>query len=116
MEPQFRYRAALVSVHDGDTVTVDIDLGLRIWARGQQCRLAGINAPELSTTLGKTAKQALVDKLQGKPLVVETIRDSREKYGRWLLRLHVEESHGWECVNDWMLANHYADPYDGGRR
>jgi micrococcal nuclease len=48
------YPATVVSVHDGDTCTLDLDLGFQITFR-HQCRLYGINAPELSTDEGKAA-------------------------------------------------------------
>jgi hypothetical protein len=30
------YRANVVSVYDGDTITADIDLGMKIWLRGEK--------------------------------------------------------------------------------
>ena len=57
------YPARCVSLHDGDTVTLDIDLGFDHIISGQDfagktrlaCRIYGINAPELSTDAGKVA-------------------------------------------------------------
>jgi len=57
------YPARVVNVHDGDTVTLDIDLGFDHLISGQDfdgktrlaCRVFGINAPELSTQAGKDA-------------------------------------------------------------
>ncbi len=46
-ENLYHYRAVVVSVYDGDTCTVDIDLGLNTWVRGEKLRLYRINAPEL---------------------------------------------------------------------
>ena len=46
-ENLYHYRATVVSVYDGDTCTVDIDLGLNTWVRGEKLRLYRINAPEL---------------------------------------------------------------------
>ena len=43
----YYYRARVKSVYDGDTCTVDIDLGLRVWLKGEKLRLYGINASEL---------------------------------------------------------------------
>jgi micrococcal nuclease len=42
----YHYRAKVVSVYDGDTCTVDIDLGLHAWVHNEKLRLARINAPE----------------------------------------------------------------------
>ena len=41
------YKAVITSVYDGDTCTVDIDLGLSTWIRGEKVRLYRSNAPEL---------------------------------------------------------------------
>ena len=43
----YHYRSIVVSVYDGDTCTVDIDLGLNIWTLREKIRLIRINAPEL---------------------------------------------------------------------
>jgi endonuclease YncB( thermonuclease family) len=57
------YPAKVVAIHDGDTVTFDIDLGFDHMISGLDwngksrlsCRVYGINAPELSTPAGKIA-------------------------------------------------------------
>jgi endonuclease YncB( thermonuclease family) len=57
------YPARVQTVHDGDTIYLDIDLGFDhlISARDFDghprlaCRVYGINAPELSTEAGKAA-------------------------------------------------------------
>ncbi len=57
------YRSRVVSIHDGDTITFDIDLGFGFQLNGLawdgtprwSCRVFGINAPELSTQAGKDA-------------------------------------------------------------
>ena len=41
------YKAEVVSVYDGDTITVDIDLGFNVVLRKQKIRLGGINTPEI---------------------------------------------------------------------
>lgn len=50
------YPAVVTKVHDGDTITVRIDLGWNITVE-YPCRVHGINAPELSTAAGKAAQQ-----------------------------------------------------------
>jgi endonuclease YncB( thermonuclease family) len=49
------YRGVVDLVHDGDTVNIQLDVGfdLTIYTR---VRIAGINAPELSTQAGKDAR------------------------------------------------------------
>lgn len=55
----YTYRATVQSVHDGDTITVDVDLGLGVWRRGQRVRLDGINARELGVPGGREARDNL---------------------------------------------------------
>lgn len=43
----YRYRAKVKSVYDGDTCTVDIDLGFHITLRDIKVRLYGVDTPEL---------------------------------------------------------------------
>ena len=43
----YEYRATVISVYDGDTITVDIDLGFGIVLRKQKLRLYGLNTPEV---------------------------------------------------------------------
>ena len=43
----YEYRAFVRKVYDGDTVTVDIDLGFDVVLKGQKIRLLKINAPEV---------------------------------------------------------------------
>jgi endonuclease YncB( thermonuclease family) len=42
-------RARLISVTDGDTVRLELDLGYRVYTE-QSIRIAGVNAPELRQT------------------------------------------------------------------
>ena len=45
----YYYRAETTDVYDGDTVTVNIDLGFSTWLHDQKLRLFGINAPEVKS-------------------------------------------------------------------
>jgi micrococcal nuclease len=86
--PPYIYRALCVSVYDGDTITVDVDLGFGVWMHGQKLRLFGINAPEVrgdEREAGLESRDALRAMLPaGKPIVIATKRDRKGKYGRWL--------------------------------
>lgn len=97
---------ALVSnVHDGDTVTVDVDLkkacsgkdqtlGFHVYIVNRRLRfhnatrLFGINAAELVTPAGKVARDALIACLPvGSAVKVTTWVNQSDKYGRLLGRL-----------------------------
>ncbi|MEM9214065.1 MAG: hypothetical protein AAGD25_06925 [Cyanobacteria bacterium P01_F01_bin.150] len=47
MTPAYRYRAIATKIYDGDTITVDVDLGFHTWQKSIKLRLIGINTPEL---------------------------------------------------------------------
>lgn len=49
-DPRYVYSAEIVEVYDGDTVTVDIDLGFRMWLRDEPLRLWGVDTPEVRGT------------------------------------------------------------------
>lgn len=111
-ERLFHYRAEVVAVHDGDTCTVDIDLGMTIWKRGEVVRLARINAPELSgedAKRGAKSRDYLTSLIMGKEIILATIRDKREKYGRYLGEVWLRRGRRTINVNDAMVeAGHAA--------
>jgi micrococcal nuclease len=115
-ENLYHYRARVVSVFDGDTCTVDFDLGLYITLRKQTLRLARIDAPELrgeEHEAGIRARDALRDLILDKDVLLRTFKDSKERYGRWLAEIWVKQPDGsYLNVNDWMLNNGYARPYN----
>lgn len=110
--PAYRYLAEVIAVHDADTITVRIDLGCHV-ARTEHLRLLGLNAPELATPAGQAARDWLAHRLPPTtPVLVETVKDRTEKYGRLLAT--VTDAAG--DVNAALLAAGHAVPYDGGRR
>lgn len=106
----YTYRAKVTAVYDGDTLTADIDLGFSVVLRDQTVRLARINAPEMrgaGAEMGVKSRDALRSQVLGKSVILRTIKDSREKYGRWLGEVWVND----KCVNDWLLSEGLADKY-----
>lgn len=86
-QPAYSYNAWLINLVDGDTLHCGVDLGLDV-AINVTIRFYGINAPEMSTQAGKDAKSYAAQWLQtncpdGK-FVLQTVKDKREKYGRYL--------------------------------
>jgi micrococcal nuclease len=108
----YHYHARLVKVYDGDTCHLDIDLGFKIWSKKEKIRLARINAPELKgATLerAQAARDFLEQKLKDKLLVIETIRDRQEKYGRYLAEIWFpDETDNWVNINDLLVQNGLA--------
>jgi micrococcal nuclease len=86
----YDYRATVVAVYDGDTITADIDLGFYVVLRQQKIRLFGIDAPELhggsteENDAGAKSRDWLRQRVLDKTVELITIKDRREKYGRWL--------------------------------
>jgi len=82
------YPARVVSIHDGDTITFDIDLGFGLILNGQgfngeprvSCRVYGINAPELSTQAGK-ASLSFAETLLKPGEVCQVTSHGWDKYG-----------------------------------
>ena len=63
----YEYRAYVSRVYDGDTITVDIDLGFGIVFKSQKIRLVRINAPEIrgdERQTGLVSRDALRDKIE----------------------------------------------------
>jgi endonuclease YncB( thermonuclease family) len=73
------YPAEVLDVHDGDTMTLALDLGFDITFRSR-CRVFGINAPELSTDAGKEALAYAYTLVQPGDLVTVTSH-GWDKYG-----------------------------------
>lgn len=76
----YNYKAIVNKVVDGDTVNLTIDLGFRLTYTAN-CRLAGINAPEINTEEGKAAKDAL-RLMVGQGEEIDIISTGLDKYGR----------------------------------
>jgi micrococcal nuclease len=108
----YEYQAVIVSVHDGDTVRADVDLGFSLTWRAMDLRLYGINAPELSTPAGAPARDALIGQVLGKRLTIRTVKDRTEKFGRYLATLLVPQPDGTLLdVNQWMVTSGHAVVY-----
>jgi len=86
----YEYKAVLRDIYDGDTITVDIDLGFGIWMRKQKVRLFGIDTPELrgpraQPELAKRARDRVVELIgMDNEFLLRSHKDRKGKYGRWL--------------------------------
>ncbi|MEJ2634098.1 MAG: thermonuclease family protein [Calditrichia bacterium] len=111
----YYYKAEVVSVYDGDTITVDIDLGFRAWLKKEKIRLYRINAPEVRGSEreeGLKSRDFLRSQILDKEIVLQTIRDRQGKYGRYLAEVWLEQGTKWININDLMVTQgmaHYQD-------
>jgi micrococcal nuclease len=114
----YEYNAVIRSVYDGDTCRADIDCGFGIWTSNQSLRLLGIDAPELGKPGGIEARDYLRKLIPvGSNVVIHTVKDETEKYGRLLASIVATGPNGAEVnVNQQMISDGHAVPYFGGKR
>ena len=106
----YEYKATVTKVYDGDTITVDFDLGFGIILKKQKIRLLGINTPEVRGSekpQGIISRDALRQRILGKVVTIKTSKDKKGKYGRWLGEVFVED----ENINQWLISEGYAKEY-----
>lgn len=120
IKQKFVYEAKVLSVHDGDTISVEIDLGFELKFT-DKIRFYGLNAPELKI---RNDKNKLVENPAGtktleivkeflpigSTIVVETIKDKKEKYGRYLANIYAMRDDEQVNVNKFLLDYELAVP------
>ena len=122
----YNFRVTKINrVVDGDTIDVTIDLGFDLYKK-ERVRVAGVDTPEKRTRdleekeLGKDATNWLKEKLEGAvagddDLVIRTeLVGGVGKYGRLLGWLYVGTDE--LSLNERMITEGYAWPYDGGTK
>ena len=97
--PIFACSGRVVSIHDGDTITVLQD------KRQIKVRLYGIDAPELKQSYGKKSKQFLADLIAGEAVEVE--ENGKDRYKRTIGSIYLN---GVD-INAQMVENGYAWAY-----
>jgi micrococcal nuclease len=112
-------------VVDGDTIDVTIDLGFDLYKK-ERVRVAGVDTPEKRTrddeekALGLDATNWLKEKLEGAisgddDLIIRTeLVGGMGKYGRLLGWLYIGDAE--VSLNEQMITEGYAFPYDGGTK
>lgn len=108
--PQYVYTAKVVEVVDGDTLRLDLDLGLRMRSV-QPVRLAGVDCPEHGTAAGDAATGYVRSLLQPGDTVTVATRKP-DKYGRVLGSVDVD---GTDLATTLIRLGH-GRPYDGGAK
>ena len=110
MSDLYTYKARCASVYDGDSITVDIDLGFNHWMLNQKIRLFGINTPEVrgSDRLGGLiARDRLRGLIEGRDIILASHRDRAGKYGRWLGTIYIDDININKLLLDEGLATIY---------
>ncbi|MBL8824875.1 MAG: thermonuclease family protein [Planctomycetia bacterium] len=114
----FRYVAQVLEVIDGDTLRVDLDMGMCIKQSPKIFRLSGVNAPESRTSNAAEKKRGLAAKSYLQYLtpvdswiMIVTDRDVTEKYGRIFGKAYAEP--GAASINDQMVKAGHSKQWDG---
>jgi hypothetical protein len=98
-----QWRAVVIAVHDGDSLTVREESG-----PAQRVRLEGIDAPELRQPLGLEARDVLIALTLHRS--VEVHAKGRDRYGRLLARVIADGKDVSEAMVERGLAWHFT-PY-----
>ncbi len=115
----YYYSAYVTDVYDGDTLTVDVDLGLGVWRNGQSIRLWKLNTPEVrgpEREAGLKVRDFVRDLVLDRHVLLRTIIDKRgddqtEKFGRLLGEILVEDKTGNTInINELLLQQGMARP------
>jgi micrococcal nuclease len=111
----YEYKATVKRVIDGDSLVLDIDLGFYMFMNETKIRLYGLDTPEMNAEDPLLRLQAvlatryLYDNLPvGSKVIIKTILDKREKYGRLLATIFTEDGFN---INEGLLNNKLAISY-----
>ena len=117
MKPSFTYSATVTKVIDGDTIDCLVDLGFNTLLK-ERFRLYGIDTPEKTSTdielkvLAYEAAKLVKDSIDGKQVIIETF--AKDKYGRWLAKVHLPSAE--VTINEQLIMLGLAKPYFGNNK
>lgn len=120
MSELYTYKAKILEVVDGDTLDILIDLGFEVSYK-TRIRLLGVDTPEIHSKNADIKKSGQISKKfveewvgRNPDVIVSTVKDKSEKYGRILATLHPLA--GDEALNDLLIREKMAVPYFGGKK
>lgn len=120
MEGLYNYKVdKVISVYDGDTMTVDLDLGFGIIQKKRTLRFYGVNTPELRGGTDESKAEGVKARDHVRKLVEEASEvyitshyDKSGKYGRILATVIVIDADGFAVnVNEDLLKQGMAVEY-----
>ncbi len=109
------YPARITDVYDGDTCTAEIDVGFDIVLRERTLRLHRIDTPEVQgeeRPEGVKVRDHVRSLILSQDILVETIKDRKGKFGRWLAEIWVQQDGEFVNLNDHLLAQGMAERVD----
>ncbi len=123
-----RFRAKVVDIYDGDTITVVFKLN-RSYVK-YKVRMYGYDSPEMKPSKkllnridiianAKYAKKKLSEKILNEIIILECLK--WDKYGRLLAIVYLQHSRLFFCnidenINNWMVEEGLGKPYFGGKK
>jgi micrococcal nuclease len=110
-KPVYTYEAKIIKVVDGDTVDAELQLGFDVMVR-TRFRLYGIDTAEKTSSNIETKNLAIAateftKQYIGKSITIESL--GKDKYGRWLAKIHTADG----ILNEQLINNNLAKPYFG---
>jgi len=110
IDDNYSYNAVVTNVYDGDTITVEIDLGFKIKV-SKKIRLFGIDTYELrgdEREKGLKAKKFTSNKVLNKKVKLNTLKDKKGKYGRYLAVVYYLEKDKYVNLNKELIKNNHG--------
>src|SRR6476661_4643269 len=113
----YQYNAVVTSVHDGNTLSGDIDLGFATWLRNRPMRLRGISALELSMVGGPetTTEVRAIIAAVGPNIVIRSYKvdhdpDDNKSFERYVVVVTLADGRDLGAT---LVANGWAVPWNG---
>lgn len=109
----YAYTATVIDVYDGDTFTLDFDIGFSLRFE-DVIRLARVDTPELrgeERPAGLKVRDQVEKLILNKRVIARTDKDDRGKYGRLLTEIYYQQGDNWVNLSDYLLRKGMADPY-----
>lgn len=113
----YNYQVDVISVYDGDTLTVNVDLGFSMTLNKLKIRLTGVDTAEMKSTDEALKKKATAardfirEQVLNKRVLLECY--GQDKYGRWLGKIFAPDG---TCLNEELIKRGFAYAYDGGTK
>jgi endonuclease YncB( thermonuclease family) len=109
----YEYKATVLKVVDGDTYDLLIQCGFNITIQ-HRVRLLNVDAFETKPIRGNTDEQVELGKkikgimeslLTGKDVLIHTVKDRGDKYGRYLVDMYFDDLYINNYVKESGMAN-----------
>lgn len=114
--PAYEYQCLVMGWKDGDTCTLEVDLGFKIIHR-TDCRVYGVNCPEVHSKSieekerGLAAMRWAMQTLPpGEFVKVRSYKSGEDKFGRWLVVITLEDGRDFAKA---MIEAGHAKSWDG---